>query len=202
MQSVKKIIAVVVGSLLLAAGINLFLVPFGVLDGGVIGTALIINYLTGFKVGLTMILCSIPIFVLAWFRFRHFFYNSFPGMLISSAFIDIFSDFQYAFLYYIRLDPITSSTIGGLCMGAGLGIMLRYDISTGGMDLLAKFLADRYSINVGFTIFILDGLIITAGGLLFSAETFFLSILTITAGGITTGLCCYRRKPKTAGIIP
>ncbi|OPA80635.1 hypothetical protein BVG16_06285 [Paenibacillus selenitireducens] len=189
----KKILAMVTGSMLLAIGINLFLIPYSVLDGGVIGIALIAKYLWGAKVGLTFILCSIPILILAWFQFRHFFFSSFPGMLISSYFIDLFSHLSFKLLTQLHILPIVSSFIGGIIMGVGFGIMLRNNISTGGTDLLAKFIADRLSVNVGFTIFILDGIIITLGGLLFSPRTFFLSILTITVGGIATGICCYRK---------
>ena len=196
MQLFKRIVATVAGSMLLAIGINLFLIPFNVLDGGVIGIALILNYLWEANVGVTFILCSIPILLLAWFKYRHFFFSSFPGMLISSLFIDVFSRISHTSLAPLQIHPVVSSIVGGIFMGVGFGIMLRNNISTGGTDLLAKYIADKLSVNVGFTIFILDGLIITLGGLLFSPRTFFLSILTITIGGVSTGICCYRRPPR------
>ncbi|WP_314587115.1 YitT family protein [Paenibacillus terrigena] len=195
-QLFNKIVATIAGSMLLAIGINLFLIPYNVLDGGVIGIALILNYMWKANIGITFILCSLPILVLAWFKYRHFFFSSFPGMIISSFFIDLFSDISHTLLAPLHIHPITSSFIGGIFMGVGFGIMLRNNISTGGTDLLAKYIADKLSVNVGFTIFILDGLIITLGGLLFSPRTFFLSILTITIGGLSTGVCCYRRAPR------
>ncbi len=67
--------------------------------------------------------------------------------------------------------------------------MLRNGISTGGTDLLAQYFSKLVSLNVGVLIFIVDGLIICLGGLLLSAETFLLSILTITAGGVATSFC-------------
>jgi len=192
-QLFNKIVATIAGSMLLAIGINLFLIPYNILDGGVIGIALILNYLWEANIGITFILCSIPILLLAWFHYRQFFFSSFPGMLISSFFIDLFSNINPNYLNPLHIHPVTSAFLGGIFMGVGFGIMLRNNISTGGTDLLAKYIADRLSVNVGFTIFILDGLIITLGGLLFSPRTFFLSILTITVGGIATGVCCYRR---------
>ncbi|SDN93993.1 Uncharacterised 5xTM membrane BCR, YitT family COG1284 [Paenibacillus sp. yr247] len=189
MPSINKIIAILLGNLFIAIGINFFLMPFKVLDGGVIGIALIINYLSGVKVGLIMILSSIPIFTLAWFYYRDIFYNSVYGLITSSLFIDILEPFQDRFLHYIELTPFSSSVIGGFIVGTGIGIMLRYETSTGGTDLLAQFLSKLVIINVGVFIFVIDGIIICIGGLLLSAETFVLSILTITAGGVATGLC-------------
>ncbi|MFE5322925.1 YitT family protein [Paenibacillus sp. NPDC056579] len=184
----RKIAAILIGSLLISIGINFYLIPFIVLDGGVIGIALIISYLYELKVGLVMILASIPIFLIAWFRYRALFYNSLHGMLVSSFFVDLLEPYQYHFLYYIELSPISSSIIGGLFIGSGIGIMLRYETSTGGTDLLAVFISRWIRVNVGVIIFVIDGIIISLGGLLLSAETMVLSLLTITAGGLATSL--------------
>jgi uncharacterized membrane-anchored protein YitT (DUF2179 family) len=185
---VKKAIAIVVGSVLIACGIQFFLIPFKVLDGGIIGVGLIVNYISGMQVGLAIFLCSLPIFILAWFRYRSLLYNSVHGLIISSLAIDWLEPYQYLFLYYIELTPPSSALIGGMIIGTGIGVMLRYHTSTGGTDLLAQYMATTFSINVGIIILIMDAVIITIGGFLFSWETFMLSLLTISAGGLSTGI--------------
>ena len=80
--------AILIGSLLLGIGINGFLVPHHLLDGGITGLALIIHYYFGFPTGLCMFLLSIPLSVYAWFRERIYFYNSFIGLIVASTFID------------------------------------------------------------------------------------------------------------------
>jgi uncharacterized membrane-anchored protein YitT (DUF2179 family) len=186
----RKIAAIVAGSVLIAVGINFFLIPLRLLDGGVIGIALIINYLYKLKVGLVMLLCSIPIFILAWFyKLRSTLYYSINGLLFSSYMIDLLEPYQYYFLYYVDWTPFTRSVIGGAVIGTGLGIMLRHDCSTGGMDLLAKFITKYVPINVGILILIMDAIIISIGKLLLPEDTFLLSFITIIAGGIATSLC-------------
>jgi uncharacterized membrane-anchored protein YitT (DUF2179 family) len=187
MPTTGKTVAIVLGSLLVALGVNVFLAPFEVLDGGVIGLALILKYLWDVKAGFTMIVLSVPIFILAWFRYRSYFYNSLHGMLASSFLIDLLHPLQHQFHY--ELGPLVSALIGGTMVGTGIGLMLRYNTSTGGTDLLSQFFADTFSINVGWLILLLDGFIVLLGGLLISWETFFLSIATILSGGIATGLC-------------
>ncbi|GAB7388531.1 hypothetical protein BSNK01_23690 [Bacillaceae bacterium] len=191
----RKTTAIIAGSLILSVGINFFLVPFKILDGGIIGIALIVNYLWGVKTGLTIILCSIPIYVLAWFRYRRFFYNSLHGMFISSFFIDLVYPYHELFLRYVQLPPLASSLAGGLLVGTGIGLMLRYETSTGGTDLLAQFLAKLFALNVGFVIFLIDAVVIALGGLLISAETFFLSTAAIVAVGLATGWCAKAKPP-------
>jgi uncharacterized membrane-anchored protein YitT (DUF2179 family) len=190
---VKKGVVILIGSAFLAIGINFFLIPFYLLDGGIIGIGLIINYLTGLKAGLMIILCSIPVFLLAWFRYRSYFFNSLQGMLVSSFLIDVFYPHQFIFLYYVKLSPVWSAIIGGFFVGLGIGIMLKFETSTGGTDLLAQFLSNAFQVNVGVMIFIIDAVVICLGGLLISSETFFLSIITISVVGITTSLCTWKR---------
>lgn len=193
MQTLVKYIVIVLGSFLIAAGTNFFLVPHKVLDGGVIGIALITNYLFDVHIGFVIILCSIPMFMAAWLLNREIFYNSLTGMLISSFVIDLLSPLQSFFQQNVSIGAIPSASVGGLLIGAGLGIMLRFETSTGGTDLLAHFLSRRIPLNVGVIILLMDAVIIGVGGLLLSGETFILSIFTIVSGGFTTGMCTQRR---------
>ncbi|MFD0675009.1 YitT family protein [Cohnella sp. GCM10027633] len=188
MLSIPKLIAIVIGCLLIAAGIDFFLMPIKVLDGGIIGIALIANYLFGVRVGLFLFLCSIPVFVYAWFRDKTILVYSLYGMLFLSYFIDLLEPYSYHIRYEIHLNPFASSTVGGLFIGLGFGILLRYNTSTGGLDLLAKLITAKRRINVGIIIWILDAVIVSIGGMLFSADTFYLSVATVCAGGLATSL--------------
>ncbi|MCQ6560023.1 YitT family protein [Paenibacillus mendelii] len=189
MLTLPKIAAIVSGSFLIAIAINFFLMPLKVLDGGLIGISLILNYLFKIKVGLVMLLLSIPIFVFIWRHNHKTIYTSVIGLLLSSYLIDLLEPYHYYFLYYIEWTPITRSILGGALIGLGLGIMLRFDCSTGGLDLLAHYISRFIPMNIGVMIFIMDGIIVSAGALLLPEDTFILSLLTIAAGGVTTGLC-------------
>ncbi|KGP72112.1 YitT family protein [Pontibacillus yanchengensis] len=182
----KKAAIILIGSSLLAIGINFFLAPYHVLDGGVIGIGLIANYLWGMEAGLAIIICSIPIFTIAWFHYRYYFYNSLHGLLISSLFIDLFNGLR---LHHLALDPALSSMIGGVFVGGGIGFMLRHGTSTGGTDLLAQMIADLLKINVGAVIFVIDLVVILLGGYLFSTQTLLLSAVTILCVAAVTMLC-------------
>lgn len=181
MSFIKKEIIIIIGSIFIALEIKYFLVPYKVLDGGMIGIGLIGNYLWRLKASLMIILLSIPIFLIVWYRYRDYFYNGLHGMFISSFFIDIFYPLKALF----HLDAVFSSIIGGM---VEIGLMLMYKTRTGGIDLVAHFLSDRTGINVGVLIFLIDVLVILSGGLLLSTNTLFLSVITILFVGITTSL--------------
>ncbi|MEK3981417.1 YitT family protein [Psychrobacillus sp. FSL K6-2836] len=184
MYWMKKGLVILIGSIFIALGINLFLIPHKVLDGGIIGIALILNYLWALKPGLMIILFSIPIFIIAWFNYREYFYNSLHGMIISSFLIDLFQPL----VRFIHIGSIYSSISGGIFVGVGIGLMLRFKTSTGGTDLVAQLLSEKTDINVGILIFIIDTIVVLCGGLLLSTDTLLLSIITIFFVGVTTSL--------------
>ncbi|MCH1624215.1 YitT family protein [Ferdinandcohnia quinoae] len=196
MLFIKKGFVIVMGSILLSVGINYFLVPYKILDGGIIGIGLIIKYLFGLKTGLTIICLSIPIFTIAWFKYKSYFYNSLPGILISSFFIDILQPISHKILF--MFDAAISAIIGGALIGLGFGLMLKFKTSTGGIDLLALLISDFTGVNVGLLILITDAIVISIGGFLFSTETFFLSAISILSGGIITSICNLKGDQRIA----
>jgi uncharacterized membrane-anchored protein YitT (DUF2179 family) len=180
----KKIIATIIGSVFLAIGINVFLVPHHLLDGGTIGIGLIVKYIWHVKAGLVIILLNIPLYIIAWFYYRPFFYNSLHGLLFSSFMIDVFSVLRGV----IMLNPVPSSVIGGVLVGLGIGMMLREETSTGGTDLLAQFIARMTNWNVGIIIFLMDTLIITIGSFVIDSTSFLYSLIVVTVVGAVTAM--------------
>lgn len=181
---VQKIVATIIGSLLIAIGINGFLVPHHLLDGGITGIALIIHYYFEYPTGLCMFLLSIPLSMYAWCRERNYFYNSFLGLIVASTFIDWLAPLRNQFSPSI----VTSVLFGGIFIGIGIGLMLRYETSTGGTDLLAQFIAQAFSLNIGVVIFIIDGLIVAVAYNALGLKVFLFSSLTIVIIGFMTSL--------------
>ncbi|KXH87119.1 YitT family protein [Sporosarcina sp. HYO08] len=179
-----KTMTIFIGSILIAIGLNVFLVPFGLMEGGALGISLVFHYLFGTKVGLTFLIISAPIFMLAWVYFRRFFYNGIHGMLLSSIIIDFFYPLHHLGGETLT-TPLVSAAIGGIVIGMGIGIMLRADISIGGIDLLAQMIAKKLHINAGIMIFLLDALIVVVGSLLVHSIYLIYSITTVIFVGIT-----------------
>lgn len=178
----ERTIAIFLGSVLLGIGINGFIVPFHLLDGGMIGISLLVKYVWGYKVGLTIIILSIPIYLIAWKLERRYFINSIHGLLVSSLIIDLLSPLRGMF----SVSVMEGSVIGGLFIGTGIGWMLRHETSTGGTDLIALFLSRWFSINVGMVIFLIDAAVIIAGLYVMGEGILFYSLVTILSVGFAT----------------
>jgi len=186
----EKISAILIGSLLIGIGVNGFLVPHHLLDGGLIGIGLILHYHYDIPTGLSMILISIPIYVIIWFYNKKYIAYGLLGFLISSGMIDICSFMRETF----STNIVISSVIGGSIIGIGIGIMLRFDTSTGGTDMLAQMLSSIFKIPVGFIIFIIDGLVLLGGLKIVGLPILAASFLTIISVAIFTTLLTKKMK--------
>jgi uncharacterized membrane-anchored protein YitT (DUF2179 family) len=155
----KKLVVIGVSSLLIGIGINAFILPLHLLNGGIFGISLLLKYLFDFKLGHLIILLNTPIYLLALAYDKSFFINGLLGMFITSIVIDLLLPLNGM----IHLPILVSAILGGILIGLGAGLLLRHDISPGGIDLLALLLSKWYSINPGFFIFFIDTIIIVSG---------------------------------------
>ncbi|WP_307851961.1 MULTISPECIES: YitT family protein [Neobacillus] len=180
----EKLFATLVGSLLLGIGVNGFFIPNHLIDGGILGIALIMYYFFKFQTGISMILLSLPICFLALLKEKAYFLNSIQGLLVSSLFIDLLAPLRDEF----SVSSLTGAIVGGVIIGIGVGLMLRHKTSTGGTDLLAKLISRSFSINLALTIIFIDGLIVLAGFTVLDVHHFLYSCLAIVTVGIITAL--------------
>ncbi|WP_308128859.1 YitT family protein [Bacillus sp. sid0103] len=180
----QKLMATFIGSLLLGIGVNGFLVPNHLIDGGILGIALILHYFFDFQTGISMVVLSLPICIYASMNKRGYFFSSLQGLLVSSLFIDLLAPLRTQ----ISVSHLSSALLGGVIIGSGVGLMLRYQTSTGGTDLLAKIISGIFSVNIGIVIIVIDGLIVLAGFTVLAVDSFLYSCLAITTVGLTTSL--------------
>ena len=142
---------IVVGSLLYAAGFQFFLYPNAITTGGVTGVAMIINMLSGFPVGVMTMIFNIPLFAYSWKKFGlKFILASLAGMVLSSVFVDLFALLPIE----VTNEPLLGALYGGIIRGIGLGIIFHAGATTGGVDIVAKFLRRKYQ-HINFSTFIL-----------------------------------------------
>ncbi|RQW19145.1 hypothetical protein EH196_15780 [Bacillus sp. C1-1] len=182
-KGLRYVLVLFLGCLLISVGINFFFVSYHLLDGGIIGVGLIAHYLWNVPVGMTIIVVSIPIYILAWMYYRPFFFNSLAGVIVSSLMIDFFA----AFIPETPLlGPLTSAILGGLMLGVGAGIMFLLDISTGGFDLLAQMISAKTTWNVGVLIVGFDLAAVVAGIPVITVDEIILSTIAVIATGTAT----------------
>ncbi|AIS52541.1 hypothetical protein TKV_c13700 [Thermoanaerobacter kivui] len=165
-QSAKNIFFIILGTLISAIGINMFIVPAKLLSGGVSGIALIVQYLTKFPAGYTIFLLNIPLLILSYkkvnLRFTIF-------TIIGTVFLSFFLVLTYSIknILYIN-DPLLLSIYGGILNGAGMGIVFSNHGSTGGLDIISVIVKKKYdNFEIGRISFVVNFFIVGIGTIFF-----------------------------------
>ncbi len=156
---------IVVGAAIYAAGFQFFLYPNAISTGGLVGVAMIVNFLTGLPVGVMTIVLNIPLFIFSWKKFGlHFIIASLVGTILASVMVDLFALVPLEATH----EPLLGAIYGGIVKGFGLGVVYHTGATTGGVDIAAKFLRRKYQ-HINFSTFILalDVVVIVAFALIF-----------------------------------
>ena len=164
-QYIVSYIKILLGAMFYALGFGLFCYPNDITTGGVTGIAMIINYLTDLPDGVLTIVINVPLFFFSWRKFGlKFIIASLAGTLLASVFVDLVALLPVE----ITHDALLGSVYGGFVKGFGLGLVYSAGATTGGVDLIAKFLRRKYQ-HINFSTFILmmDVAIIAAFAVIF-----------------------------------
>ena len=152
-ESLYQYAIITLGALVLALGQLVFIKPLHIPLGGVSGVALVVNYLWKLPIGLVSIVLNLPLFVLGWRTMgREFFYKTVYATVVNSIFLDILDPILPAF----PVEMLLAALYGGIVMGAGYGLLFRAGGTSGGIDIVSKWLNGKKDIPVGTTNFIIN----------------------------------------------
>lgn len=140
---------------LIACGFQLFLIPLGLLSGGVSGVAMVIGYVTGLNIGWLYFALNIPILIWGYLALgRRFIYYSIVSVVCVSLAMQLIPASM------LTDEPLLASVFGGVLVGTGTAVMLRYGGSSGGFDIVASIISRYRDLPVGILIFILNALVV------------------------------------------
>ena len=169
---------VVVGNLVLAAGVGLFILPNHILSGGVAGIAVALEPLLHIDPNtLINVLTLLLFFAGSLVLGKRFALKTFLSSVLYPTFLTIIS--QFAEAVYITEDPILSSLYGGIMVGLGVGIVFRTGASTGGMDIPPLIINKYTGIALPTLVLITDGLTVVLGALVYGVEAALIGIISV-----------------------
>lgn len=153
--------AMVTGSLLAALGIVLFN-QAGLLAGGTVGLALLLNYATGLDMSLAMLATNVPFYALAclWMG-REFTFKTLAAVALTALFVHLLP----RGIEFAHLSPPLAALLGGLLAGIGMLVLFRHGGSLGGLNVLVLYLQEKLGWRAGKVQMLLDALILLGGGL-------------------------------------
>ncbi|MCR4944475.1 MAG: YitT family protein [Clostridium sp.] len=173
-NSIFEFILITVGAVIAAFSIEEFLVPCTILDGGIVGVSIIVNNLTGIKLGILTFLINIPFLIIGAKKLGHLFIiKSTYAMIIFSLFLGIFENFISATEEYLL-----AVSFGGIILGIGVGLVIRFGGCLDGTETVAILINRKFEVPVGKIVLIFNIFIYIAAAFLFGWDRAMYSLLT------------------------
>lgn len=183
-RSGKKVLirlaGIATGASLIAISINAFIIPYGLLSGGISGLALMTNYLTGFPVYLGIFLLNLPVFIWGLKELNHhFIIYSAAGTIVLIVVLPL----SRPYIPVYELDLFLASLFSGLVTGLGSGIVLKYGASTGGTDIISMIAKKKKNISVGATSFYCNIAVLVPSLYFFDLKVAMYTAISMWVGG-------------------
>lgn len=177
-------VLILMGALVQAFALRLFLIPAQLVSGGVSGLAQLANHYITFPIGLMVLLGNIPLFILGWqylggprFALR---------TILSIIAFSIFTDSLTLFLpaQGVTDDVVLNTIYGGLLLGIGLGIVYRGRGTSGGSDILGRILNRHFGITISQAYLITDSVVVLGAGFVFGWTKALYGLVLIYVSGL------------------
>ncbi len=175
---------VLIGALIQAFSMRLFLVPGQLVSGGISGAAQIINYFTQWPIGLMVLVGNIPLFIIGWRNLGGVRFALRTAVAIAA--FSLFTDLLVLFIPArgVTDDMVLNCLYGGVTLGIGLGLVYRGKGTSGGSDILGRILNRRLGISISQSYMITDTLVVLASGFAFGWPQALYGLVVIYVSGL------------------
>ncbi|MBE9912725.1 YitT family protein [Paenibacillus donghaensis] len=170
----KKFIFITAGAILMAVALEVFLVPNSIIDGGITGISIVLSEITSIPLGIFLFVINLPFLFLGYKQIgKTFAISTLYGIVVMSVTTQLLHD----------VSPFTNEKIlavlfGGLILGLGVGLVIRFGGSLDGTEIVAILLSKKTRIPVGQIIMIMNVFIFIIAGFVFGWDSAMYSIFT------------------------
>jgi uncharacterized membrane-anchored protein YitT (DUF2179 family) len=169
----KKYLFLLLGSTLAAIGLEEFLVPNHIIDGGIVGISIISSYLTKLPLGVFIFVLNLPFLVVGYKQIGKTF-------VVSTLFSIITLSIGVTILHPIpgiTKDILLAAVFGGITIGIGVGLIIRHGGSLDGTEIIAIILDKRTGFSVGEIVMFFNLFILSSAGLIFGWDKAMYSLI-------------------------
>lgn len=184
--SIRDFGLITLGALLEALALRLFLVPADLVSGGVSGIAQIINFYTGWPIGVMVFLGNIPLFAIGW-RFlggRRFALRTAYAVVAYSLLVDLLPRLPFFPPNGLTDDLVINALYGAVISGVGYGLVYRGYGTSGGSDILARILNHWRGIPMTQSYLMVDSAVILAAGFVFGWKQALYALVALYVSGL------------------
>lgn len=163
LRFIKNFIMLMLGAVIYTIGLDMFLVPNDVIDGGVVGISLILRELTGQSFSIFLVVLNVPFLYLGYKQIGKTF-----AVLTTLAILAV-SFFSSIFILEPKItnDIFLATVFGGIITGFGVGLIIRYGGSLDGSEVIGILMERSKGYSVGQTVMFINLFILGSAGFVF-----------------------------------
>lgn len=170
----KRLVFLVIGAILVAFSLELFFVPNNIIDGGVVGLSLMGAYLSDLPLGIFLFLFNLPFLFLGYKQIGKTFALSTTIAVIVLA---VSTYFVHGLEFHATDEPLLAAVFGGIMLGIGVGIVIRYGGALDGTEIVAILFTKRLPFSVGEVVMFFNIFILGSAGFVFGWDRAMYSLI-------------------------
>jgi uncharacterized membrane-anchored protein YitT (DUF2179 family) len=172
-QIARRAVFIFLGAALVSVGLEIFLVPNNIIDGGVVGISIICLHLTGLPLGLFLTLINLPFLLLGYKQIgKTFAISTLYGVIVMSIGTALLHPVEP-----LTIDPLLAAVFGGIILGIGVGIVIRVGGSLDGTEIVAILLNKKSPFSVGEIVMFFNFFILGSAGFVFGWDRAMYSLI-------------------------
>lgn len=183
-KNIINILKILFGTFLLAVSIEVFIIPYNILSGGVAGIAVALEPVFHIDETLFANLLVVGFMLLGWICLgKEFIMDS----VISSLAYPVFTSLVSLMSVHVVIPQAVASLYAGLFGGLGIGIVISAGGSTGGVDIPTMILSKTLHVKFNTMVMIVDGLTVAMGIVAYDLSAALIGLLSVFVSGYTIG---------------
>ncbi|URZ00749.1 hypothetical protein CLROS_019420 [Clostridium felsineum] len=170
---IAKVVFMTIGSILYSIGLEIFLIPNNVIDGGIVGISIITNHFIKLPLGILTFILNVPFFVFGYKQIgKSFALSTIFSVICYSIGVNFFNPIPG-----ITKDILLASVFGGIIVGFGIGLIIRNGGSTDGSEVIAIIIDKKVSFSVGQIVMFFNFFILLFAGFIFGWDRAMYSLI-------------------------
>lgn len=172
-KNIKKYFFLMVGAIFASIGLEIFMVPNNIIDGGIVGISIITSHFTNLPLGAFIFVLNLPFLLIGYKQIgKTFVLSTLFSVTILSIGVTILRPIPG-----LTKDILLAAVFGGIILGIGVGLIIRYGGSLDGTEIVAIILDKRTGFSIGEIVMFFNIFILSSAGLFFGWDKAMYSLL-------------------------
>lgn len=170
---INKVLLMILGSVFASIGLEIFLIPNAIIDGGITGISIMASHYTNLPLGIFIFILNMPFLFVGYKQIGKTF-------ALSTLFSVVCLSMGVSYLHSVSgltHDTLLATIFGGIILGVGVGLIIRSGGSLDGTEIVAIILDKRSSFSIGEIVMFFNLFILGGSGLVFGWDRAMYSLL-------------------------